>query len=272
MGLSRLFRGVTGFLTGGPLGALASLQDERDARHQYQRERRHRVADAEALAAETLKGTVRGARESGLHPLFALGGSGAIAPGPVLPGQSASGSTNMDALLRILSINAAKDFNDSQERLSRARVADNNVSNDTAQAGFDSMTQEYKKGEFQAYDKRHPEQSKNVKSPFHKFRYGGQTVWLPTEEISEFFDNIVTMGTMAYTYHGNKNVDWDKLWYYHKNGTMDGYKTPKQKLDDRLERAKKAFGERKRKEILKKLAPQIEMENKRLRLLRHRAG
>ena len=229
MSLSALFKAGAGFFaTASPFAAAAPLLDAVDDKYRYDRAVDQRRADARILARETLKGTVEGARSSGLHPLFALGGSGAVAPGPVLPGQSNSGSSATDFLFKLMALDKATDFYEAQAKRSEARI-DSQIGNDVAKAiaeGMDPMTQELEKGKFAALkDKKHPEQGSDVLRVFKKFPYGGQEIWLPVEEISDLTDNMIAVGGLAYTYHGNKNVDWPKLWYYHEHGHTEGYGT-----------------------------------------------
>jgi hypothetical protein len=184
---------------------------------------------------------VKGAKAAGLHPLFALGsGGGGSSPGIAIPGQSERGSFASDAVQAAQSAyqqhslyERQKDLIDAQAELARARTLEQVTSNDNSDAIVDRayygqinpVTQEKKKGEVMAMgNPKHPEQSANVKSPWVKFRMGDQEVWLPTEEISEFFDNFITMGGAAFTYHGNDGVDWDRVQYWHRHGTMKGFK------------------------------------------------
>jgi hypothetical protein len=220
----------------------------------------------------------------GIHPLFGLGGGANIGSTSFsMPGQASTGSHFTEAIMAMLEYNLRekeidqrKDWLHQQAMDSAMRVIDNKMGNDnaikvakaykdgTVLPAVNENTQEIKKGEVDTHMEGHPEQKTGAKAPMYKFNYGGQSVWLPTEEISEFFDNIATMGTLAYTYHGNKNVDWDKLIYYHQKGTLKGYKNPKQRA--------KARGEEKHKKRMDKMEKRFEKGRKHIQMMRNRAG
>lgn len=183
---------------------------------------------------------VKGAREAGLHPLFAMGASGYTPPASGgsagIPGQSPSGSFARDALselsrhfLRVSEMRAAGDLIDAQNRRSILSKQENASSNDTQQALADQYVldkdQELKKGEVMAYEKRHPEQNKNVISPMTKMRIGSQTLQIPVEEADTIMEDPVAAAAAAYTYHGNKNIDWPLLFQEYRHGTAA---TPRQ--------------------------------------------
>lgn len=175
------------------------------------------------LNKQGLLGTVEGAREAGLHPLFALGGGkhGGSA-GQVIPGQSSKGSFARDGLsaiashfYRLAEYQARTNLVQAQREGSAEATSSNQISNDTSTAlkgKMDKDLQVFKKGEFQAYNARHPEQSKDELSPMKSFRIGDQKVWLPVEDLSDASDNPLFVFGGAYLYHGNKNVDWARAY------------------------------------------------------------
>lgn len=169
---------------------------------------------------------VEGAKAAGLHPLFAMGG----APPPVasgganvVEGQSNSGNFAKDGLKavsghynRIAQLEASKELVLAQAQASALRIAENNTSNDVEvirqnHPGFDPSNQEFKKGDYQAHKKKHPEQNFEVMSPVSTVRLGSQKVLISVEEVDTFFEDPVAVGLATYTYHGNKNVNWAQV-------------------------------------------------------------
>lgn len=184
---------------------------EGDARKQYK------------LAEEFtgFQARVNQAKAAGLHPLFAMGSSGGSSPGFAIPGQSRQGSFAKKAIAeagtRMGSALADKtQLVNAQAALSAVELARHSLSNDTA----GQMTlprhrpafQEIQKGRTDAHMTKHPEQSLNVKSPLTQIRVGSQKVWLPLDEVDEFFENPLAIGAAVYAYHGNKNINWSKLF------------------------------------------------------------
>jgi len=149
-----------------------------------------------------------------------MGGTGASAGGSPsfnIPGQSAQGSARRDGLQafargagNIATILAQKELVAQQNEASRlARLEQVPTS---PPAGMDPVTQKYEKGKFQAYDKRHPERSKNVMSPMTKVRLGSQEIWVPVEEVDSFIEDPLKVSILTMAYVGNKGVDWQKVY------------------------------------------------------------
>lgn len=254
-------------------------KDERDAvKDQYRYYGRY----GPGIESKLFDAKMASFEKHGIHPLFGLSGaSGGGAPGFSMPGQSPRGGVRSDALarlaetvLRIGEKQADTNYLAEQRKNSAIQVIDNKIGNDNAfalrrelkrqQRALNPM-QEYKKGEVQAHREGRTEQSQNVRRVFHLYEYGPHKVWLPIEEISELMENPVKILGMAETYHGNKGVDWAGVWYYHRNGTMKGYKTPKQHYD----KNKRDFQQRRRE---RKYGDRWKMENRRIQILRNRAG
>lgn len=220
---------------------------------------------------------VKDAKKAGVHPNAILGGGSNA--GQVIASQPAGGGKAKEAMHTIADYTAGRqaqqdriDLVQAQAQASAMRIAEHLIQNDVEvkkktstksvnpHEGFDRYNldsdQELKKGEVQARSAKNSEQTKNEKSVYTLFHYGGQKVWLPTEEIAEFFESWGSMLPMAATYHGNKNVDFQKLWYYHKNGTMEGYK-PMVKITRQLDYYRRkaikntAKGLRKRRNVQK---------------------
>ncbi len=182
--------------------------------------------------------TVADARAAGIHPLFALGGATG-GGGGTYP----STGSNIGNALR--SIRAAKNITTGKSQPSlvdnalvtasqaQARLADArtdtvkwNLQNsiDKRAEGVSNSQQdqiiipdmvegatEIKKGQVDPFFKKNPEQSLNVKSPMTKFRIGSQEVWLPVEDMETVIEDPATVFAAAYSYKGNKNVDFGKL-------------------------------------------------------------
>lgn len=236
------------------------------------------------LIKARLRGSVEGAREAGLHPLFALGGGAMAGGGPsVSPaGQSDTGSAMTEAIMglvsTILNIQNKRESNDQakQQSLNSAmRVIEHKMTTDNLasdrllelarqQRQLNPM-QEYKPGEVQAHRKGRTEQSQNERRVWHLYEYGPHKVFLPIEEISELLENPVKIFGMAQTYHGNKGVDWAAVWHYHRKGTMKGYKPPKQQYRENV----KHFRDR---QTERKFGERFKLENRRIQLLRNRGG
>ena len=207
------------------------------------------------LISARIQGHVDGARKAGLHPLFALGGGmsqGGFSP----PGQSDTGGARTDALLPMVEIlmgmqerRDRNDFAQTQALQSALRVLDNKMSadNDLSANTADALAaatqrrtvarrgglSEFKPGEVEAHEPKFKEQGTGRVRAMNYIEYGDQGFWIPVKELSEFFESWVTMLPIAMSYHGNKNVDWDRLWYYHKNGTYKGYVPPKVRARNR---------------------------------------
>lgn len=236
------------------------------------------------LIKARMMGAVQGAKAAGLHPLFALGGGAMAGGGPSVgpPGQSDTGSHATDAIMglvqTLLNIQGKRESTDQarqQAMNSAMRVIENKMISDNLaseslielagqQRKLNAM-QEGKRGEVQYHRKGRTEQSQNVRRVWHLYEYGPHQVFLPIEEISELLENPAKIFAMAQSYHGNSKVDWPAVWYYHRNGTMKGYKTPKEhfqknRVDFQKKRTEQKFGKR------------FERENKRIQMLRHRGG
>lgn len=194
---------------------------------------------------------VQGAREAGLHPLFALGGgSASVSPtvtagapqgGSLPPGQPRTGSFAQDALAavsahyaRVAGYRAQADLLEQQNKASQLKLAAHQVSNDVA-TGIDAevnralamsagapakrgvipqhhpATQEVKKGEVDTHRSGSPEQSMREKSPMTLVKVGSQEVWVPVEDLESFFEDPTIITLGTVYYHGNKNVDWAQL-------------------------------------------------------------
>ncbi len=236
------------------------------------------------LIKARMRGAVEGAKEAGLHPLFALGGGAMSGGGPsVAPaGQSETGGAQTDAVMglvqTLLDIQGKRESSDqarqqamnSAMRVIEHKMNSDNLASDTLmelarQKKALNPMQEYKPGEVQAHRKDRTEQSQNKRRVWHMYEYGPHKVWLPIEEISELLENPVKIFGMAQTYHGNAGVDWAGVWHYHRKGTMKGYRTPKQHYRENV----KHFRERKTE---RKFGERFKRENKRIQLLRHRGG
>ena len=214
--LSSLFKGAAGFMLGGPIGAGLSMAQDYDARRDARHAHKRQLAGTYTASKNQVLGTVAGAREAGLHPLFALGGGGAGIPAPVLPDQSNSGSRYFDAILQILAADKKADLNESQANLSNARAAEARMQNDVAHAAAAGLTlnpynprfQEMKKGEVQPGRASDPSQNLNVKRAWTRtyFIPGSKDyLLLPAEEPSEVFDSLA-LATMTYLHPHNKPI------------------------------------------------------------------
>ncbi len=179
--------------------------------------------------------TVADARSAGIHPLFALGGATGGGSGPYPTTGSALGeglSTIRKAsnlargkpqpslvdLALIRSSDAGARASNARAALSEWTLSENkrieqnsNSSQDVVVPAIDAISQEIKRGQVDPYVKKNPEQSLNVKSIMSKIRIGKQTVWIPIDEIDEFFENPLAIGAATMAYHGNKNVDWKQV-------------------------------------------------------------
>ncbi len=217
----------------------SSAKQARLLRKQYKYAERYspRVLDATEAVNEkyrnrVIQGKVADAKAAGLHPLYAMGapgpGSGG-SPSFSMPGQSDSGSAQKNGLMaaahganNIAQILATKELVEQQNkasiiaRTSAAAGSNNMIGRHPSK--MDPKTQEYKKGEFMAYDGRHPEQSRNVKSPWTKLRMGSQSIWVPTDEIDTFMEDPAMVGGATFLYHGNKNIDWPLLYNDFRKG------------------------------------------------------
>lgn len=95
-------------------------------------------------ATPVMKAKVNAAKAAGLHPLFALGASGAQSPGFSIQGQSGEGSfaskglhQAAQGLMRQSRITEAKELVEAQAQASAMRVAEAALSNDTNQGVVD---------------------------------------------------------------------------------------------------------------------------------------
>jgi hypothetical protein len=280
-----------GAQVGGSIGSMFGSNPyrrmKRDLRKQYEYARRYQPLTEKALFDSKMESF----QKHGIHPLFGLGGPGAAGSSTAfsMAGQSPTGNhisdgmaALMDYMLRSKEIELKQTWLEKQKADSDRVIAENNISNDQAiDLVKDAHTipkinphaQEIKKGEVDTHMKNHREQKTGEKSPMFKFRYGGQDVWLPTEEISEFFDNIATMAPMAASYHGNKGVDWDRLFYYHRNGTIKGY-DKRSKVSRAINFLKKELRRSKDRgtERREKFEKRYQQENKRIQFLRNRGA
>ena len=191
---------------------------KRQLRKQYQYATRYEPG----LIAARLGGTVRGAKEAGIHPLLALGGN--VSGSPTMIGQPESqnrGQRIGGAVSRALERNAQyqleKDLVLAQAQLSTARAAEAALSNDTGQAWNQSggartalkSGQQPDPGRNEAHGAI-PEQSTTEISPWRKIRWGSQDIWVLLEDMESFTENPVKLLASSYFYHGNKDVDWMK--------------------------------------------------------------
>lgn len=177
---------------------------------------------AEAREDSRYQRSVKDAKAAGLHPLFALGAGGSGSPGFSISGQSESGSVDKDVMRAMLkSSEPTKTATDptglvqAQTALAAVELARHSLSNDGAQTitipRHQPMGQEVRLGQTDAHMTKNREQSLNVKSPMTSFRIGSQNVWLPVEDLETAMEDPLAVLTSAYSYHGNKNVDFYKL-------------------------------------------------------------
>lgn len=231
-------------------------RSKRLMRKQYQYATRYEPG----LIAARLKGTVDGARAAGLHPLFAMGG-GVPSGGPgVMPGQSETGGQQSQAALGfaelLLRLDEKRESTDQarQQAMNTAmRIIERKMTNDNlaSQQLLDAEKQkarlhplqELKPAEVSPHGK-HREQNLTERGVWHKFRYGNQDIWLPIEEISELLENPLKIFGFAKSYHGNKNVDWEKIFYYHRHGNLKGFKSAGQYLREKKIARQKKYTEK----------------------------
>lgn len=174
------------------------------------------------LIAARLKGTVRGAKEAGIHPLLAMGAN--ASGSPVMMGQpesrnragEVSGAISR-AAIRQSDYLAQKELVLAQAELSRSRAIEGALSNDTTQAWNNSgggrtalkPQQQADPGRNEAHGAI-PEQSTTEISPWRKVRWGDQDIWVLLEDMESFTENPLKLLASSYFYHGNSHVDWMK--------------------------------------------------------------
>lgn len=175
---------------------------------------------------KVVKGTpyqdaVKDAKAAGLHPLFALGAGGAGTPQFSISGQSQTGSVDRDVLSAMLKEATPKTAADptglvqAQTALAAVELARHSLSNDKAQTitipAYQSRAQEIVPGQVDPHMTDNREQGLSVISPMTSFRIGSQNVWLPVKDLETAMEDPLAVLTAAYSYHGNKNVDFYKL-------------------------------------------------------------
>lgn len=221
-----------------PSGGGASLKK------QYKMQAEFGPDIAQQTAAQTIMGKVQGAREAGLHPLYAMGGGGA-GPTFAMPGQSPSGShKDLGAsLMQMSQLQNQRERTSIDKKESASRLQNDELGRQLTQLRIDKikndagnspalvntdprspynlpninpLVQEIKKGEVDTHMKKNPEQSLNVKSPMTRVRIGSQLVWVAVEELDEFMENPLLVGGLTVLYHGNKDVNWSQLWHEYR--------------------------------------------------------
>ncbi len=184
--------------------------------------------------------TVQDARLAGIHPLFALGG--ATGSSSTYPSTGSQVGTALNYLQGRSRLKADKargqqsslvDSSLIKQATANTRLANsradtvewelknsirkraegtaNSQQDFVAPDVFDPL-QELKPGQVDPHFKKNREQSLNIKSIMSRIRIGDQDVWLPIDEIDEFFENPLAIGAAVFAYHGNKNVNWPKLF------------------------------------------------------------
>lgn len=212
-----------------------------DTRDAYRVARNYQPELTRANAWAQIEGTIGGARDSGIHPLYALGaGGGGGSPAFAMPGQSPSGS-HKDigrAMLDAAQSTQMRKESDSrikndelQRQLTQLRIDE--IKNDAGRSPavvsndpkspyvlpiINTAVQEIKKGEVQTYKKAAPEHNLNVISPMATVRIGSQKVSVPVDEVDAFFEDPLAIGAATYLYHGNKNINWKLLWMEYSKG------------------------------------------------------
>lgn len=219
-------------------GAFGGGSDGYNTYRSHYRKMRHNQLNWDILQAKMMPAAMaEGARNAGLHPLFALGGGmssgGSGGVSPPMAGQSNRGNRLSDAVesaqrayQQQALYQAEKDLIDSQAELARSRALEQVTSNDNSKAivsnvpddRFDPRTQHIETGGVQTYNKENPEQSKRVQSPFTKFRLGSQTIWVPFQDMDTFLDNPFKAGALTWGYKGNKDFDYALAWREYTGG------------------------------------------------------
>jgi len=191
-------------------GMFDNKQQKRDIR--YQRE----------FAQNAIQWRTDDAVAAGVHPLFAMGANTTS-----FQPSMGSGSAAGDAVRQISRNVANKELVNLQKDLIKEQIENSRYRRETDRANsqqeknvdptivlprINQAVQEINKGQVDPFVKKNPEQSLNVKSIMSKIRIGKQEVWLPIDEIDEFFENPLAIGAAVFAYHGNKNIDWPRLF------------------------------------------------------------
>lgn len=201
---------------GNPLGS-----DSVNFRGKYYRKQMKNRTEYEpglisANKAASITGAVKGAKEAGLHPLFALGASGGSSPSFQIPGQSPKGDFKADGLIAALGGMADRrnDLVMAQLTASALEVAKNATSNDAAQTFKVDMSplnapyQELDPGKVQPGRAGQPERNLSERRIWtDAWVYPGQKkpLKIPAEEVSEIFESAVLLD-MTYNYPGNAEI------------------------------------------------------------------
>lgn len=170
-----------------------------------------------------LPNLVKNAKAAGLHPLFALGASGAQGPSFQMQGQSETGSFASKGLRSaaqgLNQYARYKELIEAQADLSKARTTEALVSNDQTQqlsetprtqAAASAGLAEYKPAEIGAHVKGRPTETGSTRSVMTGIRIGNQTIQFPIEEPDQLMEDPAAALLGAYLYGGNRHVDWGK--------------------------------------------------------------
>lgn len=197
---------------------------------QYRRMRDHAAGINSESQRGSILGAVQGAREAGVHPVFALGGAQGAAPQMAIPGQSNSGS-HADVGLQMISEAEKKRIDATtknqelrnqllQIELDKLKKPSGGLDADVqdvfnsnfAVPPIDTRVQELDKGKVQPFKKKSPTSNLNVISPATGVRIGSQKIYMLAEDAESLAENPMFILGMASMYKENKDVDWAQVW------------------------------------------------------------
>lgn len=215
--------GPWGALAGGIAGGALGSMGGSEWTHQ---KRAARYAKKMALAYDRRKwaANVRGAKEAGLHPLFALGSGGGGGTGFSMPGQSPRGSAKATGLIKA-AVNAyqlrpgaetpTEDLVEDQNMNTALRIIESGTSNEQAARIEGPIKEGYREVDPAQVQPHNPnDRSKNlglksIWTDSYVIPGSKQKLAIPGDDIGEVFDSVPLMAA-TYMHPQNKPII-DKL-------------------------------------------------------------
>lgn len=203
-----------GALIGGALGLIGG----RETDQQNLKIANQNIAYQKEFAKSGIQWRTEDAQAAGIHPLFAMGAQTSSFQNQAPTGSSAGDALGMTGRQYT---RANTDLVLANVELAKAKTAaiNSNSSQDViypgiqpvVKPGLNPNVQELEKGRVQPYVKKNPEQNLTKISPVSTFRLGSQEVKLPIEDAEQITEDPAAVAFLAYNYHGNKNVNWQKV-------------------------------------------------------------